>query len=83
VPLPPDKLCGLIGSLLLLVAPLRDQILRWRSAAASHRDRPGRPLRELWTDVKTGYDRRRDGWSFLDSLTLALGAILIGASYVL
>lgn len=81
--LPLEDLCGLVGSALLLFAPARDQILRqlhWRSERRA--DAAG-ATRKYWEIVRRGYDAERNAWSFWDSATMAAGAILIGASYLI
>lgn len=81
--LPAEELCGLLGSLLLLYAPARDQILRQMQWGAARRAKGSKPTAKYWDVIRTGYGERRDAWSFWDSATMAAGAILIGASYVI
>lgn len=81
--LPVENICGLLGSILLLFAPVRDQLLRQREWFSRNRSRNVGATRKYWDIVASGYERERSSWSFWDSATMMLGAILIGASYVI
>lgn len=82
MPLPLENVLGLVGSGLLLFAPARDQFLRqlyWRSQRAKQ---GASATRKYWNIVLSGYEAERNAWNFWDSATMAVGAILIGASYI-
>ncbi|OCW58980.1 hypothetical protein [Hoeflea olei] len=81
--LPAENLCGLIGSGLLLFAPARDQLLRQLNWKAARRAQKGGATRKYWDIISSGYETERNAWSFWDSATMAAGALLIGASYVI
>lgn len=81
--LPLENVCGLLGSGLLLFAPARDQVLRqlhWRS---ERRANEAGATKKYWEIVLSGYEAERNAWNFWDSATMAAGAILIGASYLI
>lgn len=82
--LPLENWLGLAGSALLLVAPARDQLLRFRSMLANRRAVPGRgDTARFWRMIAARYAADRNGWNALDSLCMAAGAILLGLSYLL
>jgi len=81
--LPPENLCGLLGSLCLLFAPARDQILRHRAWLANRRAAGTTGAARWWDAIRDGYERQRNRWDFWDSATMAAGAILLAASYVI
>lgn len=81
--LPVEDMIGLIGSILLLWAPGRDQVLRilqWFSARSAA-EAVG--TKKYWDMIGAGFERKRNAWSFWDSATMAAGAILIGLSYII
>lgn len=74
---------GVAGSLLLLVAPGRDQYLRWRVFVLTRK--PGSlagDMDKLRGYVASGRERRRNRWSFWDSLSMASGALLLCGAYL-
>ncbi|MEX2642322.1 MAG: hypothetical protein WD270_02635 [Acetobacterales bacterium] len=74
---------GLIGSLLLLYAPGRDQVLRlrvWRRSAPATKPAPD-SLQAQDPAIAAGYESRRNRWNFQDSLTMSAGAILLALSF--
>lgn len=81
---PPDtfaELCGLVGSLVLLVGPLRDQLARraisnWRTAEQD-------PISRMKNGVSAGLQNRASGWHAIDSGSIACGAILLALSFTL
>ena len=73
---------GLAGSLFLLFAPARDQLLRVRSAYYATRNRRHKDTEGYWKLILEGFESQRNRWNVWDSLTMALGAALIGLSYV-
>ena len=81
--LPVENICGLIGSLLLLYAPARDQILRHLKLLAQQRGQGAEATKKYWEIVASGYENERNASSFWDSATMAVGAILIAASFVI
>lgn len=81
--LPVENFCGLLGSALLLFTPVHDQVLRHLYARSEKRARDGGETRRYWEIITSGYDSERNAPSFLDSITMAMGAIFIGASYVI
>lgn len=68
--------------MLLLFAPARDQFLRLRAAYFATRDRPHESTKGYWELIQDGFENQRNGWNVWDSLTMALGAICIGLSYI-
>jgi hypothetical protein len=74
---------GIVGSLLLLWAPGRDQWLRFR-ALIFKREGELAPssIKKYWRVINERHEHARNAWNFGDTLTTALGAICIGASYV-
>lgn len=81
--LPVENWAGLFGSLLLLIAPLRDQLLRHRALLSEKQAENTPTTRKYWDIVASGYEGERNKWNFWDSASMASGAILIGASYVI
>lgn len=74
---------GVAGSLLLLVAPARDQFLRWRVFVLTRK--PATALGDadkLRGYTASGRERRRNRWNCVDSLAMALGALLLAGSYL-
>jgi hypothetical protein len=79
--IPLENLFGLCGSILLLIPPARDQFMRFRFLYL--KKRYGEPaLREYVDVIAAGYETERNSWSFWDSLSMAFGALLLGASYI-
>ena len=85
---------GLAGSLLLLVAPARDQMARFRIgrlrrlpivqvAGDRQQTLPTVSVEELSLKVEHALDRARNRWRFSDSATMGLGAIMLAISFVL
>lgn len=73
---------GIVGSLLLLWAPGRDQWLRFKALIFQRRaDLAPTPTKGFWRLINEQHERARNAWNFGDTLTTALGAICIGASY--
>jgi hypothetical protein len=80
----PDKYagwCGLVGSLLLLVPPCRDQIVKrfytkWKSARSGG-------LAEMRTAIADGAKDGAAYWQPVDAVSIVAGAILLAMSYVL
>lgn len=72
--------CGLIGSLVLLAVPIRDQLSRWQL----------RRIEKLGEGAKTsafgpvfeGARDRNAGWHWADSLAITVGAIFLSLSYL-
>lgn len=83
MPLPIDRLCGLAGSLLILVGPARDQLLRHWHWVSSRRAAKAGATERYWRSVSSGYEEKRNTWSFWDTATMAVGALLLAASYIL
>lgn len=83
MPLPIDRLCGLAGSLLILVGPARDQILRHWNWASGRRARKSGATGRYWQSISSAYEAKRNAWNFWDSATMAVGAILLALSYLL
>lgn len=81
--LPLENWFGLAGSLLLLFAPARDQFIRIRTAYYVNRDRPQESTKGYWELIRDGFEGQRNSWNVWDSLTMALGAICIGLSYII
>jgi len=81
--LPLENWFGLVGSMLLLFAPARDQLLRIRGAYYATKDRNQESTKGYWELVQEGFENQRNGWNVWDSLTMALGAIGIGLSYII
>ena len=81
--LPLEDWAGLIGSILLLYAPGRDQLLRFFSYLLARKEisepRPG-VYRSI---IEAALERERNKWSFWDTLFMSIGAIMLGLSYVL
>jgi len=73
--------CGLWGSLLLIAAPVRDQIDRHFITKWDEKNDDG--LGTLSKGLAEGLRNRASGWHWLDSLTLSAGAILLALSYTL
>jgi hypothetical protein len=85
--LPLENWFGLIGSVLLLIPPARDQILRFDRARKARDERKARRAgREVFADlhrmVKGGYEARMAQWNGWDSLSMAAGALCLMLSYV-
>ena len=80
--MPLENVFGLIGSLLLLVAPGRDQFLRLRAAYLEWRRLKVSETEHYWRLVFLEMDNRRNSWNVWDSLTMASGAILLAMSYL-
>lgn len=74
---------GLIGSALLLFAPARDQLYRWRIRAIERRGRRPDALNELRQRLANLEERKRNQPTVADSFTFALGAVGLGLSYVI
>lgn len=86
---------GLAGSVLLLVAPARDQLGRFnmtrlrqhsaRHAEATYKslDLPTTSLQEMAAAVQIALERDHHRWRFSDSATMGLGAILLAVSFIL
>ena len=74
---------GIVGSLLLLWAPGRDQWMRFR-ALIFKRQAELAPLsiRKYWRVINEQHEHARNAWNFWDTLTTAVGAICLRASYV-
>jgi hypothetical protein len=74
---------GIVGSLLLLWAPGRDQWLRYVALISKRRtELAPLPTRKYWALINAQHEGARNAWSFGDTLMMALGAICIGASYI-
>lgn len=80
--MPTENWFGLVGSLLLLFAPARDQLLRIIAAYYALSDRKYEGTKEYWTLIQEGFEQKRNAWNFWDSCTMTLGAICLALSYV-
>jgi len=80
--MPVENWFGLAGSLLLLFAPARDQVLRIIAAYYASRDQSHETTKEYWALILEGFERKRNAWNFWDSLTMAIGAICLALSYI-
>ncbi len=78
-----NSLAGIAGSVLLLCAPARDQYGRFLVFNRSRRAESAKSLGSIWKISARTHERDRNSFSFLDSFTMALGAICIGFSYLL
>lgn len=75
---------GLLGSLCLLVAPARDQWLRYRAARnAARADNDLHGLGGLRRMVSEGFQSERNAYSGHDTAIMAAGALLLALSYVI
>lgn len=77
-----SDLLGLAGSFCLLVAPFRDQWLRYKSTRS--RAAPGNmpeSLKRLRLLVSEAYQNERHAYSGYDSAFMIVGASLLGLSY--
>ena len=72
---------GLIGSLFLMVGPLRDQIMRLLRAGALKVAENTKLSDKPWKGIAQGLENARNQLHWLDPLTLAGGGALLALSY--
>lgn len=76
-----DDQFGLFGALLLFFAPARDQYGRFRVLCSKWKSRNSGSFRDVWTAAGNTHETNRNSFNFIDSITMALGAVCLGLSY--
>ena len=77
-----SDLVGMVSSLALLAAPVKDQWYRFRQFRQERRGERGR-LKTLRENLAGVWRARRDAYDGWDSLWLLFGALLLLASFAL
>ena len=77
------QLVGFFGSMLLLYSPARDQIGRIIVLHRNWQANRSQSFDIAWKTSAKTHEAERNSFNFFDSFTMALGAALIGVSFLL